>query len=94
MRSSTIQPARRRSTLIAGRRALLILIQAFNITLQQRLNWTALPEGAPTVASLTAPFANFNLTASNAEGVGLIFVMNEVQAQTTATVTSATLTAG
>ena len=56
-------------------------------------NWTPLLAGAPTVAALTAPFANFNLTASNAKAVGLVFVMNEVQALTTATITSASVTA-
>src|SRR6202044_3906361 len=47
-------------------------------------NWTKQTERAPTLASLLAPFGQFNLTASNAKGLGGVFVMNEVQSQATA----------
>ena len=56
-------------------------------------DWTPLPEGAPTVAGLTAAFNNYGVTASQTKNLSGIFVMNEVRAQTTATVTGASLTA-
>ncbi len=56
-------------------------------------DWTKQTEGEPTLAGELAAFGQFNLTASNATGLGGIFVMNEVQSQTTATVTGASLTA-
>ncbi|HEY1749492.1 MAG TPA: LEPR-XLL domain-containing protein, partial [Xanthobacteraceae bacterium] len=57
-------------------------------------DWSKQTEGEPTVAGELAAFGQFNLTASNAKGLGGLVIMNEVQSQTTATVTGATLSAG
>ena len=58
------------------------------------MNWKALPQSAPTLASLADTFSNLNGVGSKSTAVGAVFVMNEVSSGASATVVGATLSAG